>query len=157
MVDAEGDIFANSLTSVGGQTFSSTTASTLLVENNTTLGDAIGDLITFNSGNLIFSNRSTSTIPNLTVGAWSIATSTSIVPTFTISTASSPFGFIGIGMVNPTSTLAVLGSVHFQAAEGASGFFYDQTNNRIGIGTTTPGGVLGLNDPLGVDSFVVGS
>jgi hypothetical protein len=157
MVDAEGDIFANSLTSVGGQTLSSTTASTLLVENNTILGDAIGDLVTFNSGNLIFNNRATSTIPNLTVNAWSIATSTSIIPTFTISTASSPFGFIGIGMLNPTSTLAVLGSVHFQATGGAAGFFYDQANNRVGIGTTTPRGLLGLNDPTGIDSFVVGS
>ncbi|MEK7599379.1 MAG: hypothetical protein AAB474_02955, partial [Patescibacteria group bacterium] len=79
------------------------------------------------------------------------------VPTFTISTASSPFGMIGIGITNPTSTLAVLGSVHFQTSGGASGFFYDQSNNRAGLGTTTPRGLLGLNDPIGIDSFIVGS
>src|SRR3989344_2795448 len=108
-VDSEGDIFANSLTSIGGQTLSSTTASTLFVENNTTLGDAIGDEVIFNSGLLQFNNRATSTIPNLTVNAWSIATSTSIVPTFTISTADSPFGLVGIGTTSPWATLSIAG------------------------------------------------
>ncbi|MBI2628449.1 MAG: hypothetical protein HYW71_03485, partial [Candidatus Niyogibacteria bacterium] len=34
---------------------------------------------------------------------------------------------------------------------------YDQANNRVGIGTTTPRGLFGLNDPIGIDPFVIGS
>ncbi|MEK7614728.1 MAG: hypothetical protein AAB428_03625, partial [Patescibacteria group bacterium] len=40
LIDAEGDVFANSLTAVGGVTLSTTTASTFSVEGTTTLGDA---------------------------------------------------------------------------------------------------------------------
>ncbi|MBI5004832.1 MAG: DUF5011 domain-containing protein, partial [Candidatus Lloydbacteria bacterium] len=40
MIDAEGDVFANSITSVGGETLSTTSVSTLTIENNTTLGDS---------------------------------------------------------------------------------------------------------------------
>src|SRR3989338_1876561 len=136
-VDAEGDIFANSLTSVGGQTLSSTTASTLLVENNTTLGDAIGDSVIFNSGLLQFNNRATSTIPNLTVNAWSIATSTSIVPTFTISTASSPFGFVGIGTTSPTESFSTAGRFYV----GGTGTSTVENNfsilGTLGVGSGT--------------------
>ncbi|MEK7566887.1 MAG: hypothetical protein AAB527_02020, partial [Patescibacteria group bacterium] len=271
MIDAEGDIFAKSLTTEGSNNISSTTASTFLVENNATFGDAITDKVIFRAGTLQFDNRATSTIPNLTVNAWSIATSTSIVPTFTISTASSPFGFVGIGTTSPATTFSVAGagyltgnftadgifrsnsasastfpyasstaltvsgtgyfgtasttnltvsvlnsgrvpyittagaftddadltfngsiltatnasttaltvsgtasttnqvfsamtsgSVLFAGAGGLlsqdnSNLFWDDTNNRLGIGTTTPRGTLGINDFAGVDPFVVGS
>src|SRR3989338_9190118 len=40
LVDAEGDIFANNLTLAGSQTLSTSTISTLVVENNSYLGDA---------------------------------------------------------------------------------------------------------------------
>ena len=50
LVDAEGDVFANAVTVVGGTTLSTTTASTFTVENNTTLGDATTtDITYFNS------------------------------------------------------------------------------------------------------------
>ena len=50
LVDAEGDIFANAITVVGGTTLSTTTASTFSVENNTYLGDATTtDTTYFNS------------------------------------------------------------------------------------------------------------
>ena len=50
LVDAEGDIFANAITVVGGTTLSTTTASTFTVENNTFLGDATTtDTTYFNS------------------------------------------------------------------------------------------------------------
>lgn len=48
LVDAEGDVFANNLTSVGSVTLSTTTASTFTVEGNTTLGDSITDVTTVN-------------------------------------------------------------------------------------------------------------
>ena len=50
LVDAEGDVFANAVTVVGGTTLSTTTASTFTVENNTNLGDATTtDITYFNS------------------------------------------------------------------------------------------------------------
>ena len=50
LVDAEGDIFANAVTVVGGTTLSTTTAATFTVENNTTLGDSTTtDITYFNS------------------------------------------------------------------------------------------------------------
>ena len=49
LVDAEGDIFANSLTTYGSVNVGATTISTLTVENNTTLGDASGDTLTVNA------------------------------------------------------------------------------------------------------------
>src|SRR3989344_5524042 len=40
LVDAEGDVFANGLTTIGGTTLASTTASTFTVENSFIMGDA---------------------------------------------------------------------------------------------------------------------
>jgi len=54
LVDAEGDLFVNSITSVGSVTLSTTTASTFTVEGDTTLGDAPGDATTV-SGTLTVS------------------------------------------------------------------------------------------------------
>ncbi|MBI4068343.1 helix-turn-helix domain-containing protein, partial [Candidatus Kaiserbacteria bacterium] len=48
LIDAEGDIFVNNITSVGSVTLSTTSASTFTVEGNTTLGDAITDVTTVN-------------------------------------------------------------------------------------------------------------
>ncbi|MBI2033658.1 MAG: hypothetical protein HYT13_01010 [Candidatus Liptonbacteria bacterium] len=49
LVDAEGDVFAKSVTASGGTTLSTTTVSTLTVENNATLGDAASDTLTVNA------------------------------------------------------------------------------------------------------------
>ncbi len=50
LVDAEGDVFANAVTVVGGTTLSTTTAATFTVENNTVLGDSTTtDITYFNS------------------------------------------------------------------------------------------------------------
>jgi hypothetical protein len=49
LVDAEGDVFVNSLTAAGSVTQGSTTVSSLTVEGNTTLGDASTDLLTVNA------------------------------------------------------------------------------------------------------------
>ncbi|MFC1663742.1 right-handed parallel beta-helix repeat-containing protein [Patescibacteria group bacterium] len=45
LVDAEGDVFVNTLTAAGSVTVGATTISNLTVENNTTLGDALTDWI----------------------------------------------------------------------------------------------------------------
>ncbi|MDP3785062.1 MAG: hypothetical protein Q8R12_03230, partial [bacterium] len=112
LIDAEGDLFIRNLVAEGSVTQGATTLASLSVEGNSTFGDAIGDTITYNTGTLTFNNRATTTIPNLTVNAYSIATSTSIVPTFTISTASSPFGLVGIGTTSPTESLSTAGRLY---------------------------------------------
>ena len=62
LVDAEGDLFANNLTSVGAVTLSTTTASTFAVEGNTTLGDAITDSTTINGTLIVTGTTTASTI-----------------------------------------------------------------------------------------------
>ncbi|MDP3958466.1 MAG: hypothetical protein Q8Q36_03330, partial [bacterium] len=75
IVDAEGDVFVNSLTSVGATTLSTTTASSFTVENGLTVGDAVGDTLTLNAGNILYQNFATSTLKNGVVNAFSFATS----------------------------------------------------------------------------------
>lgn len=154
LVDSEGDVFVNSLTATGTVTQALTNISTLIVENNTTLGDAISDLMTFKSGDIIYFNKATSTIVNNTVNAWSLATSTSIVPTLTVSTASSPFGYVGIGTTSPYTTLSVNGETvasYFTAASttATSTFPYLSvtTNSNLGtiIGGTWQGSPIGIS------------
>ncbi|MDP3784803.1 MAG: MerR family transcriptional regulator, partial [bacterium] len=134
LIDAEGDLFIRNLVAEGSVTQGATTLASLSVEGNSTFGDAIGDTITYNTGTLTFNNRATTTIPNLTVNAYSIATSTSIVPTFTISTASSPFGLVGIGTTSPTESLSTAGRLYI-GGTGTSTF----ENNLIVRGTLQTG------------------
>lgn len=128
IVDAEGDVFVKSLTSEGSVTSGSTTASSLLVENTLYAGDAVTDSFFVNAGTVGYSNRSTTTIQNLTVNAFSIATSTTASsPLLSFSTASSPFGFVGIGTSSPATTLSVAGHGYLTGGLG------------IGRATTTSG------------------
>jgi hypothetical protein len=101
IIDAEGDVFANNLTLAGSENVGESTISTLIVENNSTLGDAIGDLVTFESGSIIFNNTATSTIQQ-NINAWSIATSTTATPILSIDGSS---GYLGIGTDAPDKLL----------------------------------------------------
>ncbi|MBI1957008.1 MAG: hypothetical protein HYS44_00925, partial [Candidatus Niyogibacteria bacterium] len=192
LVDAEGDVFAQSLTTSGSVNVGMTTASSLIVENATTLGDAVGDTVTINAGTLTFNNTATinfatstlafsglatTTIPNLRVNAWSIATSTDIVPTFTISTVASPFGRIGIGTTSPYATFSVAGAGVFTGTLNVSELstFGNASTTRltvtndvwlaasggnVGIASSSPWGLLSVNPNAlgtGVPSFVIGS
>jgi hypothetical protein len=56
MVDAEGDVFCGSLTAAGSINVGTTTISTLIVENKTTLGDGADDDMTFNASTLSIPN-----------------------------------------------------------------------------------------------------
>lgn len=85
LADAEGDLFVNSLTSVGSVTLSTTSASTFSVEGNTTLGDAITDVTTING------------ILNVTG----------------TTTSSTVAGNFGIGSSSPNYKLTVVGSGYF--------------------------------------------
>ena len=101
IVDAEGDIFANNLTLAGSQNVGASTISTLIVENNSTLGDAVTDQVTFVSGDLTYNNTATSTIQEV-VNAWSIATSTSVTPILSVDGST---GYLGVGTVAPGGNL----------------------------------------------------
>ncbi|MCH7882843.1 hypothetical protein IIA95_00255, partial [Patescibacteria group bacterium] len=106
LVDAEGDVFANNLTTSGTVTQGLTTISTLTVENNTTLGDAIGDTVTFNAGTLIFNNVATTTILQ-SINAWSIATSSTATPILSIDGLN---GRMGIGTTTPNEQFEITGN-----------------------------------------------
>lgn len=99
LIDAEGDVFANSVTAVGGTTLSTTTASTFSVEGTSTFGDATtSDKTYFNS------RIGTSLIPtvddllDLGDGGNSLAWRTGYFGTS-----------IGIGTTSPYAPLSVVG------------------------------------------------
>src|SRR3989338_8045825 len=85
--------------------------------------------VTLSGGQLDYRVSSTSTIPNLAINAWSIATSTSNTPVFTISYTSSPFGLIGIGTSSPSYTLSIAGNEYLAGGLG------------VGKATTTAGAI----------------
>jgi len=123
LIDAEGDIFAKSLTTSGSVNVGETTVSTLIVENNTTLGDASTDTITFDA--------STLSIPN----NFSIDSGLLYFDTANDS--------ISINDTSPDSALEVVsaGDDYFMLSSYADGdgniLIVDSAGN-VGIGTTTP-------------------
>ncbi|MBI3075107.1 MAG: hypothetical protein HYY92_02785, partial [Parcubacteria group bacterium] len=161
IVDAEGDIFANSLTTEGSVTVGATTMASLIVENNTTLGDASGDVVTINAGTinfatstLAFSGAATTTIPNLLTNAWSIATSTTNTPVFTISTEASPFGLIGIGTTSPGTLLAVQGDVFINDLLTVGGAVNATSTLTVGDLSTLAGFISTASSTIGGPFYV---
>ncbi len=161
LVDAEGDVFANSVTAVGGTTLSTTTASTFSVENNTTLGDATTtDKTYFNS------RIGTSLVPtvnnllDLGDGANGLSWRTGFFATS-----------VGIGTSSPFTTLSVAGIGSFDDYARASYFSATSTTatstfaggatfatggGNVGVGTTSPWATLAVE--LGTaPGFVVGN
>lgn len=120
IVDAEGDVFANSITASGGVTLSTTTASTFSVEGNTTLGDSLTDTTTVTG--------------TLTVNASS---------TFSVIQ-----GNVGIGTTSPWAKLSVAGSAggtqplfSISTSTGASATstaLHVTSDGKFGIGTSSP-------------------
>ena len=78
LIDAEGDVFSNSLTTTGIVTLSTTTASTFSVENNTTLGDSITDITTVNGTLTVTGTTTASTV----AGNFGIGTTSPLRQTF---------------------------------------------------------------------------
>ncbi|MDP3934625.1 MAG: NYN domain-containing protein, partial [Candidatus Giovannonibacteria bacterium] len=149
LIDAEGDVFANSITLTGGSSLATTSINTLTIENNATFGDAITDQVVFVSGLLSFNNFATTTIASSTpsgagINAFSFATSTTAVPMLSFDTTNSR---IGILTTAPTNRFDI-----------GSGQFVINQGGNVGIGTTTPWGLLSIN-PNGIagPAFVVGS
>jgi hypothetical protein len=92
------------------------------------------------------------------------ATSTSNVG-FNITTGCFAVSGVCVGSsisVGSTIGSATAGSVLFAGASGAltqdnANFYFDDTNNRLGLGTTTPFAKLSVNSVGGEPAFVVGS
>ncbi len=141
LVDAEGDVFVNNLTSVGSVTLSTTSASSFTVEGNTTLGDAITDVTTINGTLNVTGQTAVATIDgNFGVGTTSPWARLSVAgaaggttPLFSISTTTSgnatstalhldSNGFLGLGTASPAFTLDVSGGARFTSTSTASYF-----------------------------------
>ncbi len=114
--------------SVAGTLFSASSASATstfsgLVEFDGTtvmLGDAQTDRVNYVTGELYYVNAATSTInASAAVNVWSIATSTSVIPMFTIDSSNTR---AGIATTAPVATFAV----------GAAGSFYAAGNVTFG-------------------------
>ncbi len=137
LIDAEGDVFANSLTAVGGVTLSTTTASTFSVENNTTLGDSITDTTTVNGTLVVTGTTTSSTVAgNFGVGTTSPYAKLSVV------------GQAVAEYFTATSTTATSTFAGGFSAAGSSGLTVLQ-NGNVGIGTTTPSALFSLGTSLG--------
>lgn len=135
MIDAEGDVFANSITSTGGETLSTTSISTLTVENNSTMGDSTTtDRTYFNSriGSSLFPAASN----GLDLGdgtnwlTWRTGYfGTSVGVGGTATTSGTQFLAAGSYTIDSKGTLSINTSNNQNIVTGSG---------NVGIGTSTP-------------------
>ncbi|MEK7541380.1 MAG: hypothetical protein AAB533_00850, partial [Patescibacteria group bacterium] len=151
LVDAEGDIFANSITTVGGSVLATTTASNFTIENSLIAGDAVGDVVTINAGSIRYENFATSSIRNNSVNAWGIVASTTDTSIFSVDTSVSG-GRIGIGTTSPWGLFSIeqtqIEPIFVVSDKGTSTphFWIDGTGN-VGISTTSPTSLFSIGAP----------
>ena len=148
LIDAEGDIFGNSLTLVGSTALSSTTISTLNVENAAIIGDSVND-------QLIITARLNSDLIPYTDNAFDLGTTTSRYKSIYATT----FYGSGAGLTNvfsTSTTRGVLSAGNGLSYDSATGIFTNASSSpwllngtsayynlgNVGIGTTTPGSAL---------------
>ncbi|MDP3784687.1 MAG: DUF5011 domain-containing protein, partial [bacterium] len=103
----------------------SSPAASLSTAGSTYLGDGSGDKLTIHSGTIDYPISATTTISDITLNVWSMATSTTVSPFLSASTflgtgiaSSTSPGRIGIGTTTPEARLAIDGktSSHFGVA-----------------------------------------
>ena len=140
LVDAEGDVFANSLPSVGGETLSTTTIATRTVEKNSTLGEATTtDRVYFNSrigSSLIPTANNILNIGDTTNG---LAWRTGIFGTS-----------LGVGTTSPSWPLAVAGAGSFDDYVRAS--YFNATSSTAT--STFSGGLTANNIKIGSGTYL---
>ena len=137
LVDAEGDIFANNLTSIGEVTLAETTASTFTVEGNTTLGDAISDVTTINGTLTVTGQTAVSTVD----------------------------GNFGVGTTSPWARLSVSGrstdsttplfTISSSTASATTTVFHIDNSGNVGVGTTSPLRRLSVTDAVSTGQFIL--
>ncbi|MBI2109521.1 MAG: hypothetical protein HYT93_05165, partial [Parcubacteria group bacterium] len=138
LVDAEGDVFANSITAVGGVTLSTTSASTFTVEGDTTLGDA---------------STTDRTYFNSRIGSSLIPTADNILDigdtTNSLAWRTGIFGTsLGVGTTSPAWTLSVAGTGSFDDYVRASYFIATST-----VATSTFSGFLDVTGTNSTSTF----
>ncbi|MFA6393090.1 MAG: hypothetical protein WCW54_03335, partial [Candidatus Paceibacterota bacterium] len=128
IVDAEGNIYANSLVLTGSVTSGATTVASLSVLDNAIIGDAGTDTLTVNSASTFNNNISQ-------VGAYTFSTGTGAV------SLNGPTTILGTTLINSTGTSATsIGNstgVLTLASGGASG--WTNTSGDLTIQTATSG------------------
>ncbi len=153
LVDADGDIFGNSLTLVGGSTLSTSTISTLIVENNSFLGDSASSDWTHIKGSAwVESNKSsgasTTALTVTQTGSGDflrVATDyASAVANFIIKNS----GLIGVGTSSPFAKFSIhansnetntsLFEVGSSTASATTTLFKITNTGNVGIGLTSP-------------------
>ena len=140
VVDAEGNIYGNSVILTGSVTSGSTTVASLSVLDNTTLGDAGTDIVTIHGVTTLdntFSQTGANTFSTGS-GAVSLNGNTTITGSNTLTTGT------GATTVNST-TWTFANDTNFALTGGVNGLSFDtdtlsidSLNHRIGIGTTAP-------------------
>lgn len=120
LVDAEGDVFVNNLTSIGDVTLAQTTASTFSVEGNTTLGDSITDVTTINGTLTVTGQTSVSTV----AGNFGVGTTT-------------PYARLSVaGVAGATTPLFAISTT--TASNATSTALILDSQGKFGIGTSSP-------------------
>ncbi len=170
LVDAEGDVFANSVTLSGGSTLATTTISgNVTIEGNATLGDAAnadthairGAAIlyatTSSAGLSIWNSTRAGDLLRLQTGATSPTTEfvfTAAGQAAFGTTTPSGTSVLTIGATSTPSVLLTLKGVTGQSANlfqilnsADAGLLAVDSSGRLGIGTSTPGSLLSVHGP----------
>lgn len=136
-ITSSGDVTASGRMVAQSTTATSTFSGMIDVSGNTILGDAQADVVGIKAGVFGFVNVATTTIANLTLNAFSIATSsdtnTTVVPMLSFNTSNSR---VGIGSTSPGARFAVDSDILVLGGLG------------VGVGTTTPGGLEIANNAV---------
>ena len=174
LVDAEGDVFANGLTTIGGTTLASTTASTFTVENSFIMGDAANNdahivrgrishfATTTDAAYAMWNSDSSGDLLRLQDGAASPTTrfvfSAGGQAAFGTTTHSG-LSVLTIGATSTTAIPLTIKGVTSQSADlfrvfssSDSSLFNVTGAGNVGIGTTSPQANLGIAGSLGVNS-----
>lgn len=109
-----------------------------------------------------FTNRITS-LTNTGTGVATLSANVLNIPLYAGTTTSNTWAGTQTFTNAPTFSSMTLGSVLFAGTSGAltqdnANFFWDNTNKRLGLGSSTPGSILSINCPIsGGSCFSIGS